>query len=73
MPDTPLELTPYERRLVESALRYYGNTMPGYAAAASLTKEEYGAVMKDVRAARRLVARLTGEEPRDAWTRKENR
>lgn len=42
-------------RLIQAALRFYGDQMPAYAAAAGLTKDEYAAVMVDVRRVRALL------------------
>lgn len=47
----------YEQRLIASALKYYGDTMPAYAAAAGLDKDDFALVMKDVAAVRVLAAR----------------
>lgn len=62
----PESVQPSEDRLIDAALRYYGDTMPGYAAAAGLSREEYAAVMVDVRAARKLRDQLAAraEAPR---------
>jgi hypothetical protein len=63
MPDTP-DLTQYERRLVASALKFYGDQMPAYAAAVVRDRAEFAAVMEDVKTARLLRVRF--EEPHDA-------
>lgn len=44
------------QRLIAAAIRYYADTMPGYAAAAGLSQDEYAAVMVDVKRARALAA-----------------
>jgi len=48
----PAPLDVKRERLVVAALRYYADTMPGYAAAAGLSREEFAAVMVDVNLAR---------------------
>ena len=50
-----------ERQLLAAALRYYRDTMPGYAAAAHLSRESYALVMVDVERAKRLVAKYDKE------------
>lgn len=47
----------------KSLLKYYADTMPGFAAAAGLSRDEYAAVMVDVKRARREYAALTDPEP----------
>jgi hypothetical protein len=49
-------------RWQKSLLRYYADTMPGYAAAAGLSRDEYAAVMVDVKRARDEYAALAETE-----------
>lgn len=49
VPEPPREL---DRPLTEAVLRFYADQMPAYAAAADLNREEYAAVMVDVRKVR---------------------
>ncbi len=56
-PPAPLDV---ERR--RAVLKFYAEQMPAYAVAAGLNRDEYAAVMVDVRWARAEYARLTREE-----------
>jgi hypothetical protein len=58
---TPDTLDVERQRLIAAALHYYADTMPGYAAAAGLSRDEYAAVMVDVKRARAEYDRLARE------------
>ena len=49
--------------LQRAVLKFYADQMPAYAAAAGLNREQYAAVMVDVKRARAEYAALSLEEP----------